>query len=278
MRTIASLYYFHIVLLTTLLGILNLTPDSFSDGGRYTSGASALKQAERMRSAGANIIDVGGESTRPGAKPVGIAEELRRVLPVVKKLKAKKYQISLDSRRPDVVEECLPYIDWINDVEGLSNPLMRQIVALSGKKAILMHSRDVPVRPDKKYTYKNVVTDLCTFFTDRIQVCESAGIKKSQLMLDPGIGFGKSLTDNLRLLARLDELMQLGLPVVLGASRKSFIGKLDESAADERLGGSIAAVLAAYSQGVRIFRVHDVAETKQALMLIDKINGAGYTS
>lgn len=238
-----------------------------------------------MRAEGADLIDIGGESTRPGAKPVSAQEELRRVLPILKKLrtqnselrtkssklKAKSFKISLDSRKPEVVRECLPYIDWINDVSGLADPEMRKLVAKSGKKAILMHSTDLPVVPGKVPRYKNLVQDLLTFFKKRIQECEKAGIKKSQLILDPGIGFGKNLEQNLQLLANLKEFEKLA-PVCLGASRKSFIGKIDGSDIEHRLGGSLAAAILGYQQGVRIFRVHDVGETVQALRVFSSMN------
>ena len=247
-----------------LLGILNLTPDSFFDGGKFDTTAKALKQASLMREAGVDIIDVGGESTRPGGVSIGASEELKRVLPVVKKLKEKGFQISLDSRKPEVVTKCLPYIDWINDVSGLENPEMRKLVASSKKKVILMHSLDLPVNPANTMKTKNVVGDLKKFFQQRIRECEKSRIKKSQIILDVGIGFGKTLAQNLELLARIGEFEKLA-PVCLAASRKSFIGKIDGSKVEDRLGGSIAAVLAGHSSGVRIFRIHDVAETRQAL-------------
>jgi dihydropteroate synthase len=156
------------------------------------------------------------------------------------------------------------YIDWINDVSGLENPEMRKLVAASKKKAILMHSLDSPVNPANTMKTKNVVGDLKKFFQQRIRECEASGIRKSQIMIDVGIGFGKTLQQNLELIARIGEFEKLA-PVCLAASRKSFIGKIDGSSVENRLGGSIAAVLTAYSRGVRIFRIHDVAETKQAL-------------
>jgi len=257
----------------TILGILNLTPDSFSDGGRFGTPQQALQRALAMRDAGADMIDVGGESTRPGAKAVSPTEELRRVLPVIKKLKEKKIRISLDSRHVAVVSACLPYIDWINDVSGMSDPAMREIAAKSRKPIIIMHATELPVDPTKTPRYKNVVADLANFFKKRIKECEASGMQKKKIMIDPGIGFGKNLTHNLQLLANVDKLEKIA-PVCLGASRKSFIGKIDGTEADERLGGSLAAVLAGYQQGVQIFRVHDVAETAQALKVarvIDKM-------
>lgn len=281
----------------TILGILNLTPDSFSDGGKFIHPTKALKQAEKMKEEGADLIDVGGESTRPGGKPVSVKEELKRVLPIVKKLKEKKFKISLDSRKPEVVEACLPYIDWINDVSGLSDPKMRELAAKSKKKVILMHSRELPVDPKKIWRTKDVVADLKKFFQERVKLCEKSGIKKSNIILDPGIGFGKNLNQNLQILGRLKELEKIS-PVCLGASRKSFIGKLDPpsprlrragpssanlrvdsfSIAHERLGGSLAAVLSGFEQGVSIFRVHDVRETVQALKTMYAISEQGRNS
>ncbi len=254
----------------TILGILNLTPDSFSDGGQFR-GAAAIRQALKMRAAGADLIDVGGESTRPGAKPISIQAELKRVLPVLKKLKIKKIKVSLDSQKPEVAATCLPYIDWLNDVEGLQNPEMQKLAAKSKKPVILMHSTEIPVNPRKIPKYQNVVLDLKKFFQARIKEVRKAGVQKEKIILDPGIGFGKSLQDNLKLLASLKTFVQMGYPVCLGASRKSFIGKLDGSIVQNRLGGSLAAAMSGYRQGVQIYRVHDVAETVQALKIASKI-------
>lgn len=254
-----------------ILGILNVTPDSFSDGGKFLSIPKAIQQAKKMREAGANLIDIGGESTRPGAKQISIQTELKRVLPVIKKLKAHKFKISLDSHKPEIAETCLPYIDWLNDVEGLANPAMRKLSAQSGKPTILMHSTEIPVNPKRIPKYKNIVADLKKFFQERTMLAQKEGVKKGQIILDPGIGFGKSQNDNLKLIANLQEFVKLGYPVCLGASRKSFIGKLDGSPADKRLGGSLAATILAYQQGVQILRVHDVTETVQALKITAKV-------
>ena len=229
---------------------------------------------------GADLIDVGGESTRPGGRAVSVKDELRRVLPIVKKLKAKGFKISLDSRKPEVVSACLPYIDWINDVSGMGDEGMRKLAAQSKKKIILMHSRELPVNPQKVWRVKDPVGELKKFFQERMKLCEKDGIKKANIILDPGIGFGKNLKQNLQILAGLDELVKVG-SVCLGASRKSFIGKLDPPSprlrrtrwlkVDQRLGGSLAAALVGFERGVRIFRVHDVGETVQALRVADAI-------
>jgi len=253
-----------------ILGILNVTPDSFSDGGQFQTDKQAIQHALAMHAAGADIIDIGGESTRPGGSPVTPGEEIRRVLPIVRSLKKKGLRLSLDSRRPEVVTACLPFIDWINDVSGMSDPAMRALAAKSRKPVILMHATELPVDPTKIPRYKNVVADLAVFFKKRIKECEAAGIQKKKIMIDPGIGFGKNLKHNLQLIAHLKKLETIA-PVCLGASRKSFIGQMDGSEADARLGGSLAAVLAGWQQGVRVFRVHDVAETAQALKVAAKI-------
>ncbi len=255
----------------TILGILNLTPDSFSDGGEFFRPMAAIKQAMKMCVAGADLIDVGGESTRPGARPVSPQVELKRILPVLKKLKSKKIRVSLDSHQSKVILECLPYIDWLNDVTGLENPAIQKLAAQSKKPVILMHSTEIPVNPRKILKYKNVVLDLKKFFQKRIQVARKAGVLKEKIILDPGIGFGKSLTDNLKLLTSLKTFVQMGYPVCLGASRKSFIGQIDGSKAYERLGGSLAVAISGYQQGVQIYRVHDIAETVQALRIASKI-------
>lgn len=257
-----------------IFGILNVTPDSFSDGGQFVDAWRAVCHAQQLQKEGADVIDVGGESTRPGAKIIDVKTELARVLPVVKALKKRNISVSLDSRHAAVIETCLPYIAWVNDVEGLRDPAIRRLVARGKKRAIVMHARDVPVQPEKVYKYKNVVTDLVGFFETRIAECHAAGIPNSRLILDPGIGFGKSLADNLKLVANLDAFAALGCEVMLAASRKSFIGKLDNSAVGNRLGGSLAAVLAGYEMGVRMFRVHDVAATRQALTITEVIRKA----
>ncbi|MCX6807989.1 MAG: dihydropteroate synthase [Patescibacteria group bacterium] len=254
-----------------ILGILNVTPDSFSDGGKFLSLDFAIKRAEEMISQGANLIDVGGESTRPGGKSISAEEELQRVLPVVKKLHEMHIKISLDSRHPEVVSACLPFIDWINDVSGLSNSEMRRLVAESKKPIIIMHSTDLPVIPDKVPDYKDIITDLKRFFHVRIKSALEAGVNQDQIILDPGIGFGKNLQHNLTVISRISELSKLGYPICLGTSRKSFISKIDGSDAQNRLGGSLASVLFALEKGVKIFRVHDVQETVQAIRVWEEI-------
>lgn len=258
----------------TILGILNLTPDSFSDGGKFVTPAVALRHATEMRAAGADLIDIGGESTRPGARalPAGrqaiaVTEEIRRVLSIVKKLHAQGFRLSLDSRRSAVVEACLPFVEWLNDVSGLVDPALRKLAAASGKKVILMHSRELPVDPQKVWRTSNPIADLKKFFVQRVRECERDGIAPRQIMLDPGIGFGKNLQQNLAILVQLREIVDLGFPVCLGASRKSFIGKIDGSDASDRLGGSLAAAVLGFRNGARVFRVHDVGETRQALQV-----------
>ena len=221
----------------------------------------------------ADLIDVGGESTRPGARAIAAGEEVRRVLPIVKKLHARGFRLSLDSRRAAVVEACLPFVEWLNDVSGLADPALRKLVAVSGKKVIVMHARELPVDPKKVWRTRNPVGDIKKFFVQRVRECERDGIAARQIILDPGIGFGKNLSQNLAILAQLQEIVDLGFPVCLGASRKSFIGQIDGSDVSDRLGGSLAAAVLGLQKGVRVFRVHDVGETRQALRVVSSMEG-----
>lgn len=259
-----------------IFGILNLTPDSFSDGGRFANVAAAVERAETLRAAGADVIDVGGESTRPGATPVAPATEIARVQPVLQALKKRGFTVSLDTCHAATAAACLPDFDWFNDVTGLADPAMRQLVARTGRPAIGMHSTHVPVRPESVPTYADVTSAVLAWWRTRVGECTAAGIARTQLVLDPGLGFGKSLADNLRLLREIGQLTATGFPVCLGASRKSFIGKLDGSDAAHRLGGSVAAAVLAVTSGVSILRVHDVAETAQAVRVARAVRASDF--
>jgi dihydropteroate synthase len=249
------------------MGILNVTPDSFSDGGRFADVESALAHARAMKAAGADFIDVGGESTRPGAAEVPVDEELARVLPVIERLRAEGLgPISVDTRKARVMREAATAgADLINDVSALTfDPGALPAAAETGLPVVLMHAQGTPETMQKDPRYKDAVAEVHAYLADRIAACVSAGIGKDKIVIDPGIGFGKTLQHNLELLANLARFDDLGCPLLLGASRKSFIQKIEEGAGpDDRLGGSLAAAAAGLEQGVKLFRVHDVAESAQ---------------
>jgi len=261
-----------------ILGIINATPDSFSDGGEAYALEDALKRGKEMLAAGADILDVGGESTRPGAKSISIDEEISRVLPVIEGLAGMGALVSIDTRRAPVMRAAIDAgAGIVNDVTALTGDKdSLNVAADSGLPVILMHMQGDPGTMQDHPQYDDAAKDVYHYLADRIQACEAAGIDRGRIAVDPGIGFGKTLAHNLDILGRLSLYDDLGVPVMLGASRKSFIGKI--SAGDDpkdRLGGSIAACVTAYSQGVRLFRVHDVAETRQALAVFQAINEAG---
>jgi dihydropteroate synthase len=252
-----------------LMGIVNVTPDSFSDGGAFSSAQDAIAHALRLEAEGADILDIGGESTRPGAEPVSIDDELRRVLPVIEGLAGRtKALISIDTRKAEVMRRALAAgAHMINDVAALAyEPACMEVAAASDAPIVLMHAQGDPRTMQAAPYYDDCLLDVCDWLEARITACEAAGIARSRLVVDPGIGFGKNLAHNLELLAGLTLLHGLGVPLLLGASRKSFIGMLSGvKTARERVPGSIAAALQGAAQGVQILRVHDVAETRQAL-------------
>ncbi len=250
------------------MGIVNVTPDSFSDGGRFLAADAAIDHALQLEAEGADILDIGGESTRPGSDAVDIDEECRRVLPVIQALaKRSRARLSIDTRKAEVMRRAaLEGVHLINDVAALGHdPEAMQIAAATGLPVVLMHTRGEPRTMQDSPVYADVVLDIYDWLEARVQACERAGIARSRLIVDPGIGFGKTLAHNLSLLGSLGVFHGLGCAVLLGASRKSFIGRLTGAAADDRLPGSIAAALIGASQGVQILRVHDVAATRQAL-------------
>lgn len=252
-----------------LMGIVNVTPDSFSDGGSFASAQEAIEHALRLEDEGADILDIGGESTRPGAEPLSAEEELRRVLPVIEGLAGRtEAPISIDTRKAEVMRSALAAgARIINDVAALSyEPACMEVAAASDAPVILMHAQGDPRTMQAAPRYDDCLLDVYDWLAARIAACESAGIARARIVADPGIGFGKTLAHNLELLAGLTLLHGLGVPLLLGASRKSFIGRLTgEKSAGARVPGSIAAALAGATQGVQILRVHDVAETRQAL-------------
>jgi dihydropteroate synthase len=253
-----------------IFGIINVTPDSFSDGGDALALEDALRRGKAMLDAGADILDVGGESTRPGAAPVGIEDEIARAVPVVRGLSDLGAKVSIDTRHAPVMEAAIGAgATIINDVTALSHdPDSLDLAVASGLPVILMHMQGDPGTMQDNPQYEDAAQDVFDYLKQRVAECEAAGMDRSRIAIDPGIGFGKTLDHNLDILARLNLYRDFKCPVLLGVSRKTFIGKLGGDAAPkERLGGSLAAVLAAAARGVRLFRVHDVAETRQALTI-----------
>ena len=253
-----------------VMGIVNVTPDSFSDGGRFLAADAAIEHALRLEAEGADILDIGGESTRPGSDAVGLDEECRRVLPVIQALaKQSRARISIDTRKAEVMRRAaLEGVHILNDVSALAHdPQALQAAATTGLPVVLMHARGEPRIMQDNPVYADVVLDVYDWLAARLEACEQAGIGRDRLIVDPGIGFGKTLAHNLALLGSLGVIHGLGCPVLLGASRKSFIGRLTGAGSDDRLPGSIAAALVGAAQGVQILRVHDVAATRQALAL-----------
>lgn len=251
-----------------VVGILNVTPDSFSDGGAWFGDLGAVRaRAQAMRAEGADIIDVGGESTRPGADAVTVAEELRRVIPVVEALAAGGLRVSIDTRRPEVMRAALAAgAAMINDVAALRQPGALEAVAPSEAAVVLMHAPGAGEDLHAGVGYDDVVEEVTAFLRDRRDAALAAGIAADRIVLDPGIGFGKSVADNLALIRDLPRLAALGQPLLVGASRKRLIAALaGDAPPDRRLGGSLALALAAADGGAALVRVHDVAETAQAL-------------
>lgn len=250
-----------------LMGVVNVTPDSFSDGGLYLDPEAAIRHGSALVEAGAGILDVGGESTRPGAEPVGEGEELGRVVPVVRGLAGSGARISVDTSKAAVAAAALEAgAEIVNDVTALrGDAAMAGVCAERGATVVLMHMLGEPRTMQDDPRYGDVVEDVKGFLAARLEAAVAAGIEEEHVWLDPGIGFGKTLAHNLELLRRLGELRALGRPLVVGTSRKSFIGKLDGSPADDRLGGTIASSLLAAAAGADVLRVHDVAELHQAL-------------
>ena len=262
-----------------IMGILNVTPDSFSDGGRYDALDLAVKRGLALVDEGADILDIGGESTRPGAQEVSIKEEVRRTVPVIMALREQSRDlerditISIDTRKPEVAEAAiLAGADIWNDVTALTyDARSEKLAADLGCPVIIMHMQGAPETMQNNPHYGNVVAEVKDYLTKRIDALDFAGVATDNITIDVGIGFGKTLGDNLALLAKLSAFKSLGCPMLMGASRKSFIGKIDGSTADDRLGGSLAAALWSAQAGAEIIRVHDVSETVQALKVWEGI-------
>lgn len=257
-----------------LMGILNVTPDSFSDGGRHFDREAAVKHAMALYRAGADLIDIGGESTRPGSDPVEAREELARTVPVIREIApAVEVPVSIDTTKAQVAVAALDAgASIVNDISGLTfDPDMAPLVAETGAGAVIMHIRGTPKDMQERPRYEDTLAEVCRELRDRLQRALEAGIDPEQLVLDPGIGFGKEVEDNLRLLGSLGELRSLGFPLLLGCSRKSFLGAVTgRAAADRILETGVTSVLAALA-GVQILRVHDVAENRICLKVVEAI-------
>jgi dihydropteroate synthase len=250
-----------------VMGVLNVTPDSFSDGGRYADAGAAVARGLELAAEGAAIVDVGGESTRPGAEPISVEEELRRVVPVLRGLaRQTRVLLSVDTSRPEVMQQAVDAgASLINDVRALQNPAALQAAAASGAGVCLMHMQGEPRTMQQQPEYADVVKEVKAMLAARVQACLAAGIARERLCLDPGIGFGKRLAHNLELLRRLPELAEAGLPLLLGLSRKSLLRELTGRAVGERLAGSVALAAVAVLRGAHIVRAHDVAATLDAV-------------
>ena len=254
-----------------IMGVLNVTVDSFSDGGQFTDVESAVAHAHRLAAEGADIIDIGGESTRPGAQPVSEAEELRRVLPVIQRLS--NFCISIDTMKPAVAQAALAAgAEIVNDVTGLRDPAMREVVRASGAGAIAMHMQGTPRDMQRAPRYDDVCAEIREFFRQTLDACIASGVDVSRLAFDPGMGFGKTVPHNLAILRNLASMRVGGRPLVLGVSRKSFLGKvLGSDAIEDREWPTVALTSFARERGANVFRVHEVRPNAQALRMTEAI-------
>ena len=255
------------------MGVLNVTPDSFSDGGRFFDSDAALRHGIDMVDRGADLVDIGGESTRPGSDPVPAEEEWRRIGPVIRGLARKvNVPLSVDTMKADVAANAIEAgAAIVNDVSGLQDPAMVSVVSKNHVGVVAMHMLGNPKTMQEHPHYDDVIREVGTFFADRVRVLKAAGLDVGAIAIDPGVGFGKTVEHNLALLGHLDRIVALGHPVVIGVSRKSFIERLGGGASGERIPGSIAAATLAVSKGAQIVRAHDVAETVQAMRVVDAI-------
>jgi dihydropteroate synthase len=259
-----------------VMGVLNVTPDSFSDGGRFLDPSTALDHAQRMIADGADLVDVGGESTRPGALPTPEREELERIIPLIEKIAMQGIPVSADTRKPAVMRAAIAAgASMINDVSALRAPGAPDVVASADVPVAVcvMHMQGEPATMQQSALYGDVVYEVKAFLAERAAACEAAGIARDRIVIDPGFGFGKTVEHNLTLLRRLPEIVALGYPVMVGLSRKSTIGALTGRDAGERTAGSVAAALAAVARGAAIVRVHDVRETIDALKVWRAVQG-----
>ena len=267
-----------------LMGIVNVTPDSFSDGGEFIDPAAAIAHGARLARQGADILDIGGESTRPGADLVSVQEEIDRIAPVIEGLAGEtSAAISIDTRKPEVAKVALAAGATVwNDVSALSfDDKSVELAAELGCDVVLMHAKGDPKTMQDAPAYVDVFMEVFAYLAARIELCVTVGVAREKIIIDPGIGFGKSLEHNSTLLRRLGEFQKLGAPVLLGASRKRFIGALDGDGAargaEDRLGGSVAAAIEGWRRGASILRVHDVAATRQALRVVNAIEKPSFS-
>jgi dihydropteroate synthase len=258
---------------TLIMGVLNITPDSFSDGGVFNTVDTAVAHGKKMVSDGADLIDIGGESSRPGSEPLSEKEELARILPVVTRLVDEvSVPISIDTYKPLVADTCLKAgAHLINDITGLTNPAMRKVAAEHNVPVVLMHMLGTPKIMQQKPVYQDVLGEITSFFKEQIATAHKIGIQ--QIIIDPGIGFGKTVEHNLQILKHLEAFKSLGCPILIGPSRKSFIGTITGLSVNERLEGTIAAITVAIMNGANIVRVHDVKECRRAIQVVDAIWG-----
>jgi dihydropteroate synthase len=268
-------YTFNFAERTHIMGILNVTPDSFSDGGEFIDHEKALHHAQQMVVEGADIIDVGGESTRPGATPVSLEEELRRVVPLIEKLASKiEVPISIDTTKAEVAKEAIKVgAVMLNDISALRcDPEMAPLAAEYGTPIVLMHMKGMPHTMQRHVTYDSLMSEIYSFLKERITYAESAGIDAAKIIIDPGIGFGKSVPDgNLKIIKHLSLLKGLGMPILVGPSRKAFIGSVLSLGVEEREEGTAAAVALAVRNGAHMVRVHDVKKMKRIVKMVDAI-------
>jgi len=261
-----------------IMGIVNVTPDSFSDGGLYLDPEAAIAHGRELVAEGADILDIGGESTRPGAAEVGAAEEIRRVAGVIETLTADGATVSVDTSKAEVAAAAIDAgATIVNDVTALADPAMAPLCAERGVELVLMHMQGTPRTMQENPSYDEVVTDVRDFLAGRIESAVAAGVAEERIWVDPGIGFGKTVDHNLELIKRLGELRSLGRPILLGASRKSFLGKITGSDVGARIGASLAAALIGVQAGADAVRVHDVAATRDALAVLEATRWAGWS-
>jgi len=261
---------------TLTMGILNVTPDSFSDGGKFANPNQAVNRALHMMEEGADMIDIGGESTRPGAEPVSLDEELNRTIPVIESIrKESDCLISIDTYKSAVAEAALNAgANVVNDISGFTfDSKMAPLVANKNVPVILMHIKGMPRDMQKNPHYDNLIEEIKSFFQQQVEVAKMAGVRSKKIILDPGIGFGKRLEDNFAIIRELGQIRAMGYPVLLGPSRKSFIGMTLDTPVEERLEGTLASITAGIMNGARIVRVHDIVETRRAVTITEKIMG-----
>lgn len=262
-----------------VMGIVNVTPDSFSDGGLHLQRDAALAHAQQLIAEGADILDIGGQSTRPGARPVSVQEELDRVLPIIEGLcgasaPISPVPISIDTCKPEVMQAAIAAgVHMVNDIDALQDAAAMNAVAAGNVAVCLMHKQGNPKTMQEQPHYQNVVAEVSAFLRERIAVAETAGIQRKRIVIDPGFGFGKTLAHNLALLRELKKLAELGVPVLVGLSRKSMLGALTGQDVGQRLPASVAAALIAVQRGANIVRVHDVRATVDALKVWNAVNG-----